>query len=129
LTGAQWDAPEILLDSALTTLRRLGWHAGDSVYVVIDDTQKKKRGKKMDAVSKIFLHAEKVYGVYDMLHNQGWVNVGIDHDTAQFAANSIRRWWNEMGQQRFPAPSHQIADNSHGIDPIHSPDKGPAQWP
>ena len=42
------------------------------------------------------------YGVYDMLHNQGWVNVGIDHDTAQFAANSIRRWWSEMGQQRFP---------------------------
>jgi hypothetical protein len=42
------------------------------------------------------------YGVYDMLHNEGWVNVGIDHDTAQFAANSIRRWWTEMGQQRFP---------------------------
>jgi len=42
------------------------------------------------------------YGVYDMLHNQGWVNVGINHDTAQFAANSIRRWWSEMGQQRFP---------------------------
>jgi hypothetical protein len=42
------------------------------------------------------------YGVYDMLHNQGWVNVGIDHDTAQFATNSIRRWWSEMGQQRFP---------------------------
>jgi len=42
------------------------------------------------------------YGVYDMLHNQGWVNVGINHDTAQFAAHSIRRWWNEMGQERFP---------------------------
>jgi hypothetical protein len=42
------------------------------------------------------------YGVYDMLNNQGWVNVGIDHDTAQFAANSIRRWWSEMGQHRFP---------------------------
>ena len=42
------------------------------------------------------------YGVYDMANNQGWVNVGIDHDTAQFAANSIRRWWSEMGQQRFP---------------------------
>jgi hypothetical protein len=42
------------------------------------------------------------YGVYDMLHNQGWVSVGIDHDTAQFAVNSIRRWWEEMGQQRFP---------------------------
>jgi Rhodopirellula transposase DDE domain len=42
------------------------------------------------------------YGVYDMLHNQGWVSVGINHDTAQFAANSIRRWWEVMGQQRFP---------------------------
>ena len=42
------------------------------------------------------------YGVYDLLHNQGWVSVGIDHDTAQFAVNSIRRWWNEMGQERFP---------------------------
>ena len=42
------------------------------------------------------------YGVYDLRQNQGWVSVGIDHDTAQFAVNSIRRWWNEMGQQRFP---------------------------
>jgi hypothetical protein len=43
-----------------------------------------------------------LYGVYDLLQNQGWVSVGIDHDTAEFAVNSIRRWWNEMGQQRFP---------------------------
>lgn len=42
------------------------------------------------------------YGVYDMLNNQGWVSVGIDHDTAQFAAASIRRWWLEMGEARFP---------------------------
>lgn len=42
------------------------------------------------------------YGVYDMLNNQGWVSVGIDHDTAQFAVNSIRRWWTRMGQRRFP---------------------------
>jgi len=42
------------------------------------------------------------YGVYDILNNQGWVSVGIDHDTAQFAANSIRRWWREMGRRRFP---------------------------
>jgi Rhodopirellula transposase DDE domain len=42
------------------------------------------------------------YGVYDMINDQGWVSVGIDHDTAQFAANSIRRWWHEMGQDRFP---------------------------
>ena len=42
------------------------------------------------------------YGVYDLLNNQGWVSVGIDHDTAQFAANSIRRWWSQMGSRRFP---------------------------
>jgi hypothetical protein len=42
------------------------------------------------------------YGVYDLLNDQGWVSVGIDHDTAQFAANSIRRWWTQMGKRRFP---------------------------
>jgi hypothetical protein len=42
------------------------------------------------------------YGVYDVTNNQGWVSVGIDHDTAYFAAASIRRWWEEMGTARFP---------------------------
>jgi len=42
------------------------------------------------------------YGVYDITHNQGWVSVGIDHDTAYFAAASIRRWWEEMGVLCFP---------------------------
>jgi hypothetical protein len=42
------------------------------------------------------------YGVYDLASNEGWVSVGITHDTAQFAAASIRRWWNEMGAARFP---------------------------
>jgi hypothetical protein len=42
------------------------------------------------------------YGVYDLASNQGWVSVGITKDTAQFAAASIRRWWNEMGAVRFP---------------------------
>jgi hypothetical protein len=46
------------------------------------------------------------YGVYDIVHNQGWVSVGIDHDTAQFATHSIRRWWSEMGQERFPRPAN-----------------------
>ena len=41
------------------------------------------------------------YGVYDLLHNEGWVSVGIDHDTAQFAVNTIRRWWRAMGRRRF----------------------------
>ena len=42
------------------------------------------------------------YGVYDLARNEGWVSVGIDHDTAQFAAASIGRWWREMGSQRYP---------------------------
>jgi len=61
LTRAEWDAPEILRQTALDTLRRLGWKAGDTLYVILDDTQKRKRGKRMDAVCKLFLHAEKVY--------------------------------------------------------------------
>jgi len=42
------------------------------------------------------------YGVYDLAANAGWVNVGIDHDTAEFAVESIRRWWAHMGQTRYP---------------------------
>jgi len=38
------------------------------------------------------------YGVYDLQKNEGWVNVGINHDTAEFAVQSIRTWWHEMGQ-------------------------------
>jgi transposase len=42
------------------------------------------------------------YGVYDLAANQGWVSVGIDHDTAEFAVESIRRWWHQMGKPRYP---------------------------
>ena len=42
------------------------------------------------------------YGVFDMSRNEGWVSVGIDHDTAQFAVQAIGRWWNKMGARRYP---------------------------
>jgi hypothetical protein len=42
------------------------------------------------------------YGVYDLAANQGWVSVGIDHDTAEFAVESIRRWWRQMGKPIYP---------------------------
>ena len=42
------------------------------------------------------------YGVYDLAANAGWVNLGIDHDTAAFAVHSIRRWWRDMGRARYP---------------------------
>jgi DDE family transposase len=43
------------------------------------------------------------YGVYDIAANEGWVNLGISHDTAVFAVESIRRWWHELGAVRYPA--------------------------
>ena len=42
------------------------------------------------------------YGVYDLTHNKGWVSVGIDHDTAEFAAETINRWWTKMGRPFYP---------------------------
>jgi Rhodopirellula transposase DDE domain len=42
------------------------------------------------------------YGVYDLAANAGWVSVGIDHDTAAFAVQTIRRWWHEVGRTRYP---------------------------
>jgi hypothetical protein len=53
------------------------------------------------------------YGVYDLASNEGWVNVGITHDTARFAAASIRRWWQEMGAQRFPR-AHELMITADG---------------
>jgi hypothetical protein len=73
------------------------WHRhGEPEEVRVHDFLDKALGKAIP------------YGVYDMLNNQGWVSVGIDHDTAQFATNSIRRWWQEMGQSRFPRASELL---------------------
>jgi hypothetical protein len=63
---------------------------GNPAKVKVHDFPDKKLGKAIP------------YGVYDLLHNEGWVSVGIDHDTAEFAAASIRRWWQAMGARRFP---------------------------
>ena len=42
------------------------------------------------------------YGIYDLANDEGWVNVGDTADTAEFAVESIRRWWTQMGSDRFP---------------------------
>src|SRR3990167_1956100 len=47
------------------------------------------------------------YGVYDLARNTRWVSVGVDHDTAAFAVESIRRWWQSMGQSAYPK-AHQL---------------------
>ena len=42
------------------------------------------------------------YGVYDLTHDAGWVSVGVDHDTASFAVETLRRWWQRMGCVSYP---------------------------
>ena len=46
------------------------------------------------------------YGVYDLAANAGWVSVGMDHDTAAFAVQTIRRWWHNVGAARYPGAQH-----------------------
>jgi len=66
------------------------WHRqGHGPQVRVHDFQDKALGKVIP------------YGVYDILNNQGWVSVGIDHDTAEFATHSIHSWWARMGCRRF----------------------------
>jgi transposase len=48
------------------------------------------------------------YGVYDLTYNQGWVSVGINHDTAEFAVSTIRRWWKQMGMRLYPAAAELL---------------------
>jgi hypothetical protein len=58
-----------------------------------DFPEKDEKGKAIKAVP---------YGVYDIGKNEAWVNVGITHDTAQFAVASIRIWWRRLGRRRYP---------------------------
>jgi hypothetical protein len=67
------------------------WHPqGQPEEVRVHDFLDKKLGKAIP------------YGVYDVTKNQGWVSVGIDHDTARFAAEAIARWWQKMGGRCYP---------------------------
>jgi hypothetical protein len=63
---------------------------GDPVEVNTHDFKDKEKG-----------HASP-YGVYDIQKNEAWVSVGISHDTGEFAVQTIRTWWNEMGVSRYP---------------------------
>jgi transposase len=54
------------------------------------------------------------YGVYDLQHNEGGVSVGITHDTAEFAVAAIRRWWENLGSQRYLAPRRLLITADSG---------------
>jgi transposase len=64
------------------------------------------KGKPLTVKTHDFMDADLgkaiPYGVYDLSRNEGWVSVGIDHDTARFAAQAIHRWWKKMGAKRYP---------------------------
>lgn len=77
LTLADWNAPQLLAETALDGLNRLGLRPGSPLYLVLDDTQKRKRGKLMAAVSKIFLHSEKVYANGHTILGAAWVYRGV----------------------------------------------------
>jgi transposase len=68
------------------------WHlAGQPRNVNVHDFESGKQNKK--AIP---------YGIYDVTWNAGWVSVGVDHDTAEFAVESLRRWWIKMGSECYP---------------------------
>lgn len=54
------------------------------------------------------------YGVYDPTANVGWVSVGVDHDTAEFAVETLRRWWEKMGRSRYPAATELLVTADGG---------------
>lgn len=54
------------------------------------------------------------YGVYDPVANVGWVSVGVDHDTAEFAVETLRRWWEKMGRVRYPAATEVLVTADGG---------------
>ncbi len=54
------------------------------------------------------------YGVYDVAANQGWVSVGIDHDTAAFAVATVQRWWEQMGRATYPTATELLLTADSG---------------
>jgi hypothetical protein len=64
------------------------------------------------------------YGVYDLAQNTGWVSVGMDHDTAAFAVESIRRWWQCMGRPVYPQAPRLLITADAGEATDHACDYG-----
>lgn len=64
--------------------------AGEPERVQVHDFPDKNLGKAIP------------YGIYDVSANTGWVSVGVDHDTSAFAVETLRRWWDTVGQDRYP---------------------------
>lgn len=89
------------------------WHPkGEPTRVDVHDFPDQALGEFAKAIP---------YGVYDLANDEGWVNVGDRADTAEFAVESIRRWWNTLGRNRFPHTTRLLitadAGGSNGYRP------------
>ena len=69
------------------------------------------------------------YGVYDIGDNSGFVSVGTDHDTAAFAAGSVRRWWDAIGKDRYPDAARLLITCDAGGSNGCRPGPGKRNWP
>jgi transposase len=76
--------------------------SGAPEAVKVHDFEDKKLGKAIP------------YGVYDVSANRGWVSVGVDHDTARFAVEALRRWWREMGSATYPEATELLVTADGG---------------
>jgi len=72
-----------------------------------------ERVRAYDFVDKTLGKANP-YGVYDCVANVGWVSVGVDHDTAEFAVETLRRWWEKMGRLRYPSATELMVTADGG---------------
>ena len=88
-----------------TTVRRAGFApaGGQCLSTAHVDGAPLRRVEAGDTRGSDGTVAKRAYGVYDLTANAGWVSVGVDHDTAEFAVETLRRWWREMGQAAYPA--------------------------
>src|ERR1700677_2716868 len=80
---------------------------GQPGAVRVHDFEDKKKGKVAP------------HGVYDIARNEGWVSVGIDHDTAEFAVDSLRQWWKRMGQPAYPQATELLITADSGASNNH----------
>lgn len=84
------------------------WHpSGEPEKVRVHDFKDKDLGKAIP------------YGVFDVGANRGWVSVGVDHDTAEFAVESIRRWWQYMGSNHYPDATELLITADAGGSNAH----------
>ena len=121
------DAQFVYIHDKTTTFQTRGWPT-----ISVDAKKKEKIGNYLNPGReyyqqghppevKVYDFVDKAlgkvvpYGIYDMMRNEGFVNVGVSSDTAEFAVNSLRAWWTQKGRPLYPtAPAMLITADGGG---------------